>query len=101
MVEEAERYKAEDDAQRDRIQAKNQLESYAFNMKSTMEDDKLKDKISAEDKKTVMDKCNEVLTWLDNNQVGWNLFDTILYNTIVQATWCDVCRDSLSPYSRM
>merc|ERR1712119_278960 len=33
MVQEAEKYKAEDDAQKDRIQAKNGLESYAFNMK--------------------------------------------------------------------
>uniref|UniRef100_A0A671R857 Heat shock cognate 70 n=1 Tax=Sinocyclocheilus anshuiensis TaxID=1608454 RepID=A0A671R857_9TELE len=33
-------------------------------------DDKLKDKISAEDKKTIIDKCNEVIAWLDRNQVG-------------------------------
>ena len=42
MVNEAEKYKAEDDAQRDKIQAKNSLESYAYQMKSTVEDDKVK-----------------------------------------------------------
>lgn len=70
MVNEAEKYKAEDENQRERIQAKNGLESYAFNMKSTVEDDKLKDKISDDDKKTITDKCTEVISWLDANQVN-------------------------------
>ena len=69
MVSEAERYKAEDDEQAKRIQARNQLESYAYQMKSTIEDDKLKDKISDEDKTTVLEKCKEVLEWFDQNQV--------------------------------
>ena len=69
MVKEAERYKAEDESQKERIQAKNALESYAFNMKSTVEDEKLKDKISDADKKTITDKCNEIIAWLDANQV--------------------------------
>uniref|UniRef100_A0A8C6NK58 Heat shock protein family A (Hsp70) member 8b n=1 Tax=Nothobranchius furzeri TaxID=105023 RepID=A0A8C6NK58_NOTFU len=68
MVQEAERYKAEDDVQREKVSAKNNLESYAFNMKSTVEDDKLKDKISNEDKQKVLEKCNEVISWLDRNQ---------------------------------
>lgn len=41
MVHEAEKYKADDDAQRDKVQAKNSLESYAYHMKSTVEDDKV------------------------------------------------------------
>ena len=70
MVADAEKYKAEDEKQRDRVQAKNGLESYAYQMKQTMEDEKLKDKISEEDKKTVLDKCNEVISWLDSNQTA-------------------------------
>ena len=70
MVSDAEKYKAEDEKQRDRVQAKNGLESYAYQMKQTMEDEKLKDKISEEDKKTVLDKCNEVISWLDSNQTA-------------------------------
>ena len=46
MVSEAEKYKADDEKQKDRVGAKNSLESYAFNMKQTIEDEKLKDKIS-------------------------------------------------------
>lgn len=70
MVNEAEKYKAEDDKQRSVISAKNALESYCFNMKSTMEDEKLKDKISEADKNTVIEKCNEVIRWLDANQLA-------------------------------
>ena len=46
MVADAEKYKADDEKQKDRVSAKNALESYAFNMKQTIEDEKLKDKIS-------------------------------------------------------
>jgi L1 cell adhesion molecule like protein len=70
MVNEAEKYKAEDEAQKERITAKNGLESYAFNMKSTVEDANLKDKISEDDKKTIVDKCNEIISWLDSNQLA-------------------------------
>jgi len=70
MVRDAEKYKDEDDKQKERITAKNSLESYAFNMKSTMEDEKLKDKISAEDKQKVLDKCNEAVRWIDANQLA-------------------------------
>ena len=70
MVNEAEKYKAEDEKQRERVQAKNGLESYAYQMKQTMEDEKLKDKISEDDKKLVLDKCNEVISWLDFNQTA-------------------------------
>merc|ERR1712133_26465 len=47
MVNEAEAYKAEDEKQRERIGAKNNLESYCFNMKSTLDEEKVKDKVSA------------------------------------------------------
>ncbi|XP_069120575.1 heat shock cognate 71 kDa protein-like [Argopecten irradians] len=70
MVKDAEKYKAEDDVQRSRVSAKNALESYAFQMKSTVEDDNLKSKISEDDKKTIVDKCSEVITWLDANQLA-------------------------------
>ena len=56
MVKEAEEFKAQDDKERERIVAKNFLESYAFNMKSPMEQ--------------VVDKCKEVIAWLDKNQTA-------------------------------
>ncbi|PIO38661.1 hypothetical protein AB205_0102160, partial [Aquarana catesbeiana] len=60
MVQEAEKYKAEDEKQRDKVSSKNSLESYAFNMKATVEDEKLQGKISDEDKQKILDKCNEM-----------------------------------------
>ncbi|NXI67217.1 HSP70 protein, partial [Anseranas semipalmata] len=70
MVQEAEKYKAEDEANRDRVGAKNSLESYTYNMKQTVEDDKLKGKISDQDKEKVLEKCREVIAWLDRNQMA-------------------------------
>merc|ERR1739841_204330 len=70
MVNEAEKFKAEDDKQKDRISAKNGLESYCFNMKTTLDDEKVKDKISEDDRKAITDKCDEAIKWLDANQLA-------------------------------
>jgi len=70
MVNEAEKYRSEDEKLKDTVSAKNNLESYCFNMKSTVEDEKLKDKISESDKTKILDKCNEVIRWLDGNQLA-------------------------------
>jgi heat shock protein 1/8 len=70
MVNEAEKYRSEDEKQKECITSKNALESYCFNMKATMEDDKLKDKISETEKKTILDKCNDTIKWLDGNQLA-------------------------------
>nr|CAA74012.1 heat shock protein cognate 70 [Pleurodeles waltl] len=70
MVQEAEKYKAEDEKQRDKVSSKNSLESYAFNMKATVEDEKLQGKIIDEDKQKILEKCNEIIAWLDKNQTA-------------------------------
>ncbi|KAH9413442.1 heat shock cognate 71 kDa protein [Dermatophagoides pteronyssinus] len=70
MVKEAESYKDEDDKQRERISAKNSLEAYAFQMRSTLSDDAIKSKISEEDRKKIDDKVDEVLKWLDANALA-------------------------------
>ena len=69
MVNDAETFKADDGKQKERISAKNGLESYCFNMKTTMEDDNVKDKIAEDEKKTILDKCDETIKWLDDNQL--------------------------------
>jgi len=70
MVNDAEKFKADDEKQKERISAKNGLESYCFNMKTTLDDEKVKDKISEDDMKTIVDKCDEAIKWLDANQLG-------------------------------
>jgi len=42
MVQEAEKYRGEDEIQRERVSANNGLEAYCFNIKQTMEDDKVR-----------------------------------------------------------
>merc|ERR1712200_284611 len=68
MVADAEKFKSEDEQQRSRIEAKNSLESYTFQMKSAVEDEAVAKNLSDADKETVSNKCKEVLAWLDSNQ---------------------------------
>ena len=70
MVDEAERYKAEDEANRVRVEAKNGLENYCYSMKNTMSDEKLASKLSDDDKSTVTAKIDETTSWLDANQMA-------------------------------
>jgi L1 cell adhesion molecule like protein len=70
MVEEAEKYKAEDDANRHRVEAKNGLENYAYSMKTTLADEKLKDAIPEADKNTALEAIDEAIKWLDANQAA-------------------------------
>jgi len=70
MVQDAEKYKSDDEAQRARIAAKNSLESYCFNMKSTLDEQGMKDKISADDRKAIDDACSDAIKWLDSNQTA-------------------------------
>mmetsp|Transcript_8204 Transcript_8204/g.19422 ORF Transcript_8204/g.19422 Transcript_8204/m.19422 type:complete len:651 (+) Transcript_8204:484-2436(+) len=68
MVEEAEKYKNEDEKTRQKMEAKNSLENYAYNIRNTVRDDKLKDKIEEEDKKTIEEKVKEVLEFIETNE---------------------------------
>ncbi|XP_022109135.1 heat shock 70 kDa protein-like isoform X2 [Acanthaster planci] len=68
-IAEAHRLYKGDDAQRDRINAKLALESFAYAMNAIFQNENLKDKISSEDKQTILDKCKEVFDWLNSNQV--------------------------------
>uniref|UniRef100_A0A2I3T1B8 HSPA8 n=2 Tax=Pan TaxID=9596 RepID=A0A2I3T1B8_PANTR len=70
MVQEAEKYKAEDQKQRDKVSSKNSLDSCEFNMKATLKDEKLPGKINDEDKHNILHKYNEIINWLDKNQTA-------------------------------
>jgi len=65
MVREAEQYAEEDKAAKEKIDAKNALESYCYSMKNTIAEDKFKEACSEEDKKAIEDKVQEVMQWLD------------------------------------
>eukprot|EP00538_Stauroneis_constricta_P011415 CAMPEP_0119564932 /NCGR_PEP_ID=MMETSP1352-20130426/28422_1 /TAXON_ID=265584 /ORGANISM="Stauroneis constricta, Strain CCMP1120" /LENGTH=659 /DNA_ID=CAMNT_0007613747 /DNA_START=74 /DNA_END=2053 /DNA_ORIENTATION=+ len=69
MVKEAEEYAEEDKKVKERIDSRNGLESYLYNLKNTLEDDEkgAADNISAEDKKELQDMIDETLDWMDEN----------------------------------
>eukprot|EP00932_Pfiesteria_piscicida_P018712 SRR837773.5562.p1 GENE.SRR837773.5562~~SRR837773.5562.p1 ORF type:complete len:135 (+),score=42.03 SRR837773.5562:77-481(+) len=67
MVSEAEKYKAEDDANRNRIEAKNGLENYCYSLKSSIGGEEVQSKIDPADKTTLEGKIDETISWLDSN----------------------------------
>uniref|UniRef100_A0A7S3YRT3 Heat shock protein 70 n=1 Tax=Lotharella globosa TaxID=91324 RepID=A0A7S3YRT3_9EUKA len=70
MVADAEKYKAEDEKHAKKVAAKNGLEGLAYNIKNTLNDEKLKGKISVEDKTTVTKKVDETLDWIEKNEAA-------------------------------
>merc|ERR1719146_420568 len=70
MVQEAEEFAEEDKKVKDRIDGRNALEGYCYNLKNTLEDEEkgIADKLSEEDKETLEEAIKEALEWLDDNQ---------------------------------
>merc|ERR1712188_343483 len=68
MVAEAEKYAAEDEAMKEKVEAKNALENYAYSMRNSINDEKLKDKIDPADKEAIEAAISAATAWLDENQ---------------------------------
>jgi L1 cell adhesion molecule like protein len=70
MVQDAEKYKTEDEEVKRKVEAKNGLENYAYNMKNTIRDDKIAGQLSADDKQTIEKAVEDTIQWLDQNQLA-------------------------------
>ncbi|KAJ6543360.1 heat shock cognate 70 kDa protein-like protein [Mycena vulgaris] len=70
MVGEAEKYKVEDEAAATRIASKNALESYAYNLRNSLREGTVADKLGASDKSKLDSAVNETIKWLDASQEG-------------------------------
>ena len=68
MIAEAEKYKAEDDAAAERIGAKNGLESYAYNLRNSLNEEAFASKLDAADKDKLKKSIDETIEWLDASQ---------------------------------
>lgn len=68
MVEEAERFKTEDEVIRKKIDAKNGLETYVYSLKNTLQDDKISSRIDADEENILTQKIDGAITWIENNQ---------------------------------
>ncbi|XP_023549755.1 heat shock cognate 70 kDa protein 2-like [Cucurbita pepo subsp. pepo] len=70
MVHEAEKYKADDEEHKKKIEAKNSLENFAYNMRNTVRDGKFSSQMDPADKKKIEDAIEHAVQWLDNNQLA-------------------------------
>ncbi|KAL9416012.1 hypothetical protein AB3S75_039247 [Citrus x aurantiifolia] len=70
MVQEAKKYKAEDEEHKKKVAAKNALENYAYNMRNTIEDEKISAKLPAADKQKIEDAIEQAIQWLDGNPLA-------------------------------
>ena len=59
LIKEAEKFKAADELVKKTVEAKNNFEQFIYQIKNTVNDEKLKDKITEEDKKKVLDAAIE------------------------------------------
>jgi len=67
MVNDAEKYKEEDEKCKAKIEARNKLESYAFQAKSSLDNEEIKNKLDESDIELIEKISNDILSWLDSN----------------------------------
>lgn len=65
MIKEAEAMAEQDKIAREKIEARNSLENYAFSVRNALSDDKVGGKVSEEEKKKVTTAVDEALAWLE------------------------------------
>lgn len=88
MVQEAEKYKEEDENNKNRLDAKNELETFIYQTKNTIDNDNIKEKLG-EDIDIINNIINECLEWLGNNPEG----ETVEYKDKL-----DYFNTSIQPY---
>ena len=68
MVAEASKYEAEDKAVMERVEARNGAEAYLYNARNTVQEEKVKEKLSEADRTQVEETVKDGLSWLDENR---------------------------------
>ncbi|PIA65701.1 hypothetical protein AQUCO_00100893v1 [Aquilegia coerulea] len=70
LVQEAEKYKAEDEEHQKKVEAKSTLENYVYSMRNTIKDENVGGKLPSADKKKIEDAIDQAINWLDGNQLA-------------------------------
>ena len=98
LAKEAEKFKDEDNKVKERIEARNGLEQYCYQVKQSVYDAKLKDKFSEDEKKLIEGKVDEVLKWSnDNPAAAKDEYDAkvkeveAIFNPIKQKIYIQMC----------
>ncbi len=82
MINDAEKFADEDSKLKSRVEARNELESYAYSLKNQIGDkEKLGGKLSEEEKTKIEEVVNEKIAWLEEHQVGLVLFFHFVFNS--------------------
>ncbi|KAA3673319.1 heat shock 70kDa protein 5 [Paragonimus westermani] len=66
MINDAERFAADDKKLSERMEAKNGFEGFAYQLKTQL-DDKLKEKLSADEHSTIKTAVEEAISWIDSH----------------------------------
>lgn len=70
LVQDAEKYKSEDEEVKRKVEAKNSLENYTYNLRNSVRDEKIAGQLSTEDKEKLEKAVNETIAWLEANQLA-------------------------------
>lgn len=70
MLAKAKEFEAVDRAHKEKVEAKNKIESYIYSIKNTINDEKFKDKIETNDRTNIENIITETQKWLDNNPLA-------------------------------
>ncbi|KAK2195368.1 bifunctional Heat shock protein 70kD [Babesia duncani] len=70
MVAEAEKFKEEDERRKCCIESKHKLENYLYSMRSTLNEDAVKQKLSTEELQNGLNTVEEAIKWVENNQLA-------------------------------
>ena len=68
MISDSEKFKEEDEKQRNKVEAKNLLEGLTFQVKKVLEDETVANKMKESDKKALSKVCSDVIKWMETNQ---------------------------------
>ncbi|WKY16166.1 hypothetical protein Q1695_001112 [Nippostrongylus brasiliensis] len=78
MINDAEKFAEDDKKVKDQVEARNELESYAYSLKNQVGDkEKLGGKLDADDKKTIEDAVDETISWLESNREASDLEEKV------------------------
>merc|ERR1711992_236114 len=70
MVEDAEKFKKDDEEEAERIKGKMSLEAYCLDLKSALENEKLDQAKISQEKKKIVDTCNKAVKWIGKNKLA-------------------------------
>jgi len=66
-VEEAAKHEAEDKARFERVEARNGLESYLYNVRNSLQEEKVKEKLGNTEVATALESVKEEIEWLESH----------------------------------